>query len=281
MALAGSGTPEQVRTIFNYTKQLDVPPEQYYYEDEKARFVQSPGDDPRAMTVFNGWPRVDSFSLDREGFCLRSLKSGFTSWEDGDQVRQDFYPEIVQFLKDTTGASSVLVFDHTIRTARNMTKKLTHEDDTAQRAPLLYVHCDYTADSGPMRVRQLIQEPGQADALLSRRVVFINVWKPISTVEERPLGMCDTTTVAEDDYFKLVLRYRDRTGENYLLKHSPRHRWWYFPNMTPEQLVLLKTYDSATDGTARFVGHSAFEDPTSSADAAPRESMEIRTIAFF
>lgn len=51
--------------------------------------------------------------------------------------------------------------------------------------------------------------------------------------------------------------------------------------MTPEQVILLKTFDSETDGRARFVGHSAFEDPTSSPDAPMRESVEIRTMVFF
>ena len=51
--------------------------------------------------------------------------------------------------------------------------------------------------------------------------------------------------------------------------------------MTPDQAILLKTYDSETDGRARFIGHSAFEDPTTPADAPMRESIEIRTIAFF
>ena len=51
--------------------------------------------------------------------------------------------------------------------------------------------------------------------------------------------------------------------------------------MSPDQAILLKTYDSETDGRARFIGHSAFEDPTTRADAPMRESIEIRTIAFF
>jgi hypothetical protein len=51
--------------------------------------------------------------------------------------------------------------------------------------------------------------------------------------------------------------------------------------MKTDQVIVLKTYDSETDGRARFVGHSAFEDPTSAKDAPLRESVEIRTIAFF
>jgi len=65
------------------------------------------------------------------------------------------------------------------------------------------------------------------------------------------------------------------------MRHSSVHRWWYFPKMTPEDVLLLKTYESETDGRARFLGHSAFEDPNTASDAPVRESIEIRTMAFF
>ena len=100
-------------------------------------------------------------------------------------------------------------------------------------------------------------------------------------MEERPLAMCDVTSSKNNDFFKLFLRYRDRTGENYVMKHSEEHKWWYFPMMTPEQVILLKTYESEEDGRARFVGHTAFEDPETKEDAKVRESVEIRTICFF
>lgn len=129
-------------------------------------------------------------------------------------------------------------------------------------------------------MRQLLTS--EADELLSRRVAFFNVWKPIhNVVEEWPLAMCDVTSSPPEDFFKLYLRYRDRTGENYVMRHSDKHKWWYFPKMTPEQVIVLKTYESETDGRARFVGHTAFEDPNTPPDAPTRESVEIRTIAFF
>lgn len=144
----------------------------------------------------------------------------------------------------------------------------------------MLVHCDYTSESGPIRVQQLL--PDEANDLLSRRVAFFNVWKPINRiVEERPLAMCDVASAPQDDFFKLHLRYRDRNGENYVMRYSEKHKWWYFPKMTPEQVILLKTYESEVDGRARFVGHTAFVDPTSPKDAPMRESVEIRTIAFF
>ncbi len=90
------------------------------------------------------------------------------------------------------------------------------------------IHCDYTANSGPLRVRQLL--PNEADELLKRRVAFYNFWKPLrQTVEERPLAMCDVTTSTQNDFITMKLRYRDRDGEIFVMRYSPQHRWWYFP----------------------------------------------------
>lgn len=270
----------EVKSTFNYTKDVDGLTEVYFYDCEAAKDVHEPGDDPQELSVLNGWDRASSFSLDKEGFSIHDFTTSYDHWDDDEVVRQQFYPEIVDFLKRTTGAQRILVFDHTIRSKTNETKKITQETNTSQRAPVMLVHCDYTSESGPLRVRQLL--PSDATDLLTRRVAFFNVWKPIRrTVQERPLAMCDVTSSPSDDFFKLHLRYRDRDGENYVMRYNPGHRWWYFPDMTPDQVILLKTYESETDGRARFVGHSAFVDPTSKPDAPFRESVEIRTMAFF
>lgn len=277
--LNGNSSPSSVRATFNYTKDVDQLTELYFYECDAAKNIHEPGDSPHEMAVTDGWHRAASFSIDNEGFSLEDFKTSYDKWQDDEAVRASFYPEVVEMLKEKTGAKRILVFDHTIRTNANAGKKLTDEKNTSQRTPVMLVHCDYTAESGPTRVRQLLQD--EAEELLSRRVAFLNVWKPINVVEERPLAMCDTTSTTPEDFFKLHLRYRDRNGENYVMRYSPNHKWWYFPKMTPEKVILLKTYDSETDGRARFVGHTAFEDPTSLPDAPTRESIEIRTIAFF
>lgn len=271
--------PNSVRTVVNYTNAVDRLTEIYFYESDKAKDVHEPGDAPVEISVSDGWPMAKDFSLDKNGFSVHDFHSKHEVWDDDSAVQSQFYPEVVDFLKKTTGAKRVLVFDHTIRSERNAQKKLTDEKNTSQRTPVMLVHCDYTAESGPVRVTQLLGE--EAEDLLSRRVAFLNVWKPLNVVEERPLAMCDVKSCADKDFFKLFLRYRDRVGENYVMSHNPEHKWWYFPKMTPQQAILLKTYDSATDGTARFVGHTAFEDPTSKPDAPMRESVEIRTICFF
>jgi hypothetical protein len=274
--MTGSAT---ITSTFNYTRDTGVAPEIYFYEPPPGTKWRDAGDDPHQMPVHNGWERAKSFSLDREGFALREFNTAFAQWDDDAVIRALLYGEVTEFVKQQIGAKRVVIFDHTIRAQSNVKQALS-EQSTSRRAPVMRVHCDYTDVSGPVRVRQLL--PREADDLLKRRVAFYNFWKPLRRpVEERPLAMCDVTTSSEQDFIKETLHYRDRDGEIYVMRYAPQHRWWYFPRMTPQNVILLKTYDSATDGRARFIGHSAFEDPSTPPDAPMRESIEIRTMAFF
>ena len=83
------------------------------------------------------------------------------------------------------------------------------------------------------------------------------------------------------DFASLYLRYRDRTGETYAVTYNPAQRWYYFPRMMPEEVVLIRCFDSARSGAARFSAHGAFEDPNTPPDAPPRESIETRVLVFF
>ena len=123
--------------------------------------------------------------------------------------------------------------------------------------------------------------PGDADALLAGRFAVINVWKPVvGPVESMPLAVCEATSMTQDDFVETELRYSDRTGEIYSVTHRPEHRWHYYPAMSATEALLLKCYDS-DPAVARFTAHSAFVDPGSPADAPPRQSVEVRTLAFF
>ena len=117
--------------------------------------------------------------------------------------------------------------------------------------------------------------------MLKHRFAVINVWRPIrGPVQENPLAVCDAQTIAQDDLVCNDLIYRDRVGEVYVLAYNPQHRWFYFPRMEKHEVMLLKCYDSDAR-RARFTAHSAFDDPTSPSDAPARESIEVRTLAFF
>jgi len=266
-----------VRATLNYTVDNGRPPDYYFYEPDEPVELNPPGTDLREMDIENGWPRLGQFDIDREGFVLKPFEAAFTGYDDPEAVQTQFYPQVVDFVKANTGAKRVVIFDHTLRKRLPADLK---QQTTVNRPAVLLVHSDYTVASGPQRVRDLL--PDEAESLLQGRVAFYNVWKSLyDVVEELPLAMCEGPSQNDGDLLRMDLKYRERTGEIYVMRHSPTHRWVYFPHMRADQALLLKTYDSETDGRARFVGHTAFEDPTTPPNARKRESIEVRTMAFF
>ena len=168
----------------------------------------------------------------------------------------------------------MVVFDHTLRDGRP-------DRSEGVREPVKYIHNDQTFVSGPRRVRDHLPAD-EAEQLLKGRVAIVNLWRPIGeTVRSSPLALCDSRSIALNDLVASDLVYPDKVGETYALVFNPRHRWYYFPDMTPEEYLLLKIYDSAGDGIARLTAHTAFDDPTSPADAPPRRSIELRALVFF
>jgi hypothetical protein len=227
------------------------------------------------MTIYNIRPVAARLSLDSQGLALVTHNSAVRDFYDEDELRRVYYPEAERLVTEVTGASRVLVFDHTVR--RRVSGGVDRSAGTP-RQPVTVVHNDYTITSGPQRVRDLMGE--EAEALLNHRFEIVNVWRPIrGPLRDAPLAVCDATTVAFTDFVPSDLVYRDRTGEIYRVKYNPAHRWFYAPEMQPDEALLIKCYDSAP-GKARFTAHSAFEDPTASADVLPRESIELRTLVF-
>ncbi len=265
-----------IRATINYSLDNGAPLDYYFYEPNPAIKLNPPGTDPRELNIFNGWSRLNEFSHDREGFELKPIANSFDQFDDDDAIKNSFYPLIIEFVKMHTQAKRVEVFDHTIR--KPMSEDLKDQTDI-QRPIVQLAHSDYTPKSAPQRVREVF--PIDADRLIQNRIAFFNVWKPLyRTVEEFPLAMCDETTSDEEDKLIMELKYSDRTGEIFVFRYSPKHRWYYFPRMKPDQALLLKTYESEPKH-ANSMGHSAFEDPSSPISAPTRESIEVRTMAFF
>jgi hypothetical protein len=128
-------------------------------------------------------------------------------------------------------------------------------------------------------VRDLL--PDDAEQLLRGRVQVINLWRPIrGPLQDAPLGVCDAASVDFDDLVPSDLVYRDRVGETYSVRYNPKHQWYYVPQMRRDEVLMLKCCDTKTDVRARFMPHTGFTDPTTPADAFPRESIELRTLVF-
>jgi hypothetical protein len=230
---------------------------------------------PRKIAIHDARSLIGKLSLDVEGIDLVEAPTPFAHFFDADRVRSDYYPEIEALVCKHTGATRVVAFDHNLRS-----KALAREKLHDAQMPVLFAHNDYTEESGPQRVRDLMGEA--AEDLLTRRFAVINVWRPTrGPVRESPLAVCDAQTMGPHDLVAMDLIYTDRVGEIQSLNFDPAHRWLYFPRMEANEVMLLKCFDSARDGRARFTAHCAFDDPESPEDAEPRESVEVRTLAFF
>jgi hypothetical protein len=233
--------------------------------------------EPHTIPIFDMRPLADGLTLDGQGFALVDASTRVTDFYDEKQLEAAYYAEAEDLVKQATGASRVVVFDHTIR---RRTPGVEDRTPGIPRQPVTRIHGDYTEVSGPQRVRDLMG--AEADDLLNRRYAIINVWRPIrGPLYDAPLAVCDAKSVADGDLVGQDLIYRDRTGEIYGLTFNPAHRWYYAPAMQADEALLLKCFDSARDGRARFMPHTSFADPNAPADMLPRESIELRTLVFF
>mmetsp|Transcript_15365 Transcript_15365/g.32034 ORF Transcript_15365/g.32034 Transcript_15365/m.32034 type:complete len:203 (-) Transcript_15365:39-647(-) len=178
---------------------------------------------------------------------------------------------------------------------------------TAVQPPAQLVHNDYTLTSGPARLKQLAALPGvndvtkriqgevplltqqEVELALSSRFAIVNVWRNIreEPVRVLPLACCDARSVAAEDLCVFEIHYADRVGENYFAAHAPRHSWYYYPDMTRDEALLIKQWDSrgalvtGSGMSSTFSLHTAFHDPSTPAGSPDRESIELRFLCIF
>jgi len=253
-----------------YVAPASAKPRIYTYDPPPGIPRTSTVDELHTVAIRDVRPIVSTVSLDREGLAVVQHRSSVRDFYDEDEICRAYYPEVERLLKDVTGGDRVLAFNHAVR-----------RRGTADRArqPIARVHVDYTEKSGPEIVTAWL--PDEAAELLRGRVQIINLWRPIrGPLRDFPLAVCDARSVDAEDLVPSDIVYRDRTDELYWVTYNPAHRWFYVPEMRTDEAILIKCYDSQTDGRARFAPHAAFVDRTAPPDAPPRESIEVRALVF-
>ena len=262
--------------LLNYLADSTETPESYGGVSQSLADQKRKGKyEEHRMPIYNGREIADRLSLEREGFILIKHETRMKNFYDEDEVREVYYKETEELVKQTSGAQRVLVFDHTLRSADAATR-----EEKNISGPVRNAHNDYTEWSGPQRVRDLL--PNEAEALLKNRFAVVQTWRPINRpVQREPLAIADARSIGTKELIPSARIYPDRRGEVYHSTFNPEHRWYYFPHMQRNEAMVFKTFDSMKDGRARWTAHCAFDDPTAPPDAPPRESIEMRTIAFF
>lgn len=268
MKISGSVTSQ-----LNYIKpETSVAPEVFYSGgsapqkyNEAYAFMSATIEDARQST--------EKFDLHTQGFQLVRAPTANKNFDDDEVIEHFYYDEVITIVKQITGVKDVFVFDHTVRIGKK----------DSRRKPAHHVHNDYTEETAHSRAEEKIGA-SQFASLKGRRMIQINVWRPLVDVVRRsPLAFCDATSIKAKDLLSARIHFpdTDHIGQIYALRKAAGQQWSYFSEMTHDEVVLIKGYDSVTEGVARFTPHSAFEYPDQDAAIGPRSSIETRTFAFY
>ncbi|MES2603455.1 MAG: CmcJ/NvfI family oxidoreductase [Pseudomonadota bacterium] len=264
-----SPTPHQIKTTIRYVVKGE---RSIFYPADRDKSYW-PADD-HEMTLTDARPLQDQLSIARNGFALINHHTAMKNFFDTAELERVFYPEMIELAKQLNGAVHAIAFGPVAR---------SDDPDSKQgRLPAFGAHVDYGRRTIEEMARPLLGD--KADYWLSKRVVLMNFWRPITTVYRTPLALCDASSVLLSDLHDSEIRgglddpnRAPLYGFN--LSYNPQHRWYYVKQMRPDEVFAFKLYDS--DSTRpQFTGHTAFADPETPDNAPPRQSMEIRTISF-
>ncbi|KAI6351199.1 hypothetical protein MCOR25_010075 [Pyricularia grisea] len=267
------------------------------------------------------WPvenvrgREAEFPLDTYGFSYHRTPTQFTDFDDDAAVRERYYREVeAKMVELIPGAKRAIVFAHTIRHRSKEARDGPRVWDKAARQPASELHIDNNAPTVENLVRAMLTNKDEAQEALKGRFGLVNMWRPLNhPASDHPVATCDWRTVRPDEDFvtiRLLLPFAqsrtltngvfdmshlqekqplpegyDAIGLGLLVKPSPRLRFYYLKDMTPEEVLLIKCYDSfgegqpmGKEGISVATPHAAFDDPETPADAPLRHSIEARCL---
>jgi len=264
-----------IQTDLNFYKPLDdEKPYIYTFEHDPQSNI---GEDTHPAVIHDIRGHEDEFTLDKNGFQIYHHESAEKEFTDDEKIKTEYYREVEELLKAATGAHKVVIFDHTVR--RHVPGQ-TDSRAARLRGPVRTVHVDQSPWAGFERVK--LHTGDEADSLLKERAQIINVWRPIGgPIEESPLALADFRSIDfEKDLVHVTFKYPNRDGETLAVKYSENLKFYYKSKLNTDEVILIKCFESKSDGRARLTPHTAFNDPTSPAGARPRESIEVRALVF-
>ncbi len=259
---------------------------------EKLEYVTE-AEEHNTMVTLPGTPmwitdgRGLTTDLDREGFQLVTFPSAvadFHRLQEDPDVDQQYMAETAAMLEDLTGAAQVFMLGGG--------KKRYGESAVDQLAPLTnakparYPHADNTDASAEELAQMMDMFVAEIDLGAHSRWVMYNVWRAITPPpQDFPLAVCDAQSFTHADEVTVTAITEERNSGEIVhdtvgYVHNPNHRWYYFPDMTIDEVIVFKSGDSDPTGAVR-VAHTAFTDPTCPPGVPTRASVEMRALALF
>jgi hypothetical protein len=242
---------------------------------------------PHTVFIRNGRPVQGTLGLDTQGFVLAKQPSLVTNFRYKTEVDAVYSAEVERIVKALTGADLVALLGYVLRTSGATSSEI--------QPPASEVHVDMSTDRA-VRLAASTYEKSFPGRSVFSRFIASSLWRPFSQPpQDWPLAVCDGTSVGDDEGVPNVLvRLAELPDPDNIPAHfegedqlpaasifcfSPKHRWWFFPDMTRDEVLLVKFHDSDHSKAWR-TPHTSFRDPRVQ-NAAPRESIEFRTIAYY
>ena len=263
-----------VQGLVNYVGEMDVRPQFFARDYSRDNLILN----SVTMPVHDLRSRRDALDLDAEGFRLVDHKTTVTDFKDDAAVKSTYLSEVRELIASVSGADRVVMSPGAIL---RFGERSNDYRKSFNSRPARFVHVDVTPHSAPNLLKPLL-----GDGPRPRRVVGFNVWRVISEPpQDVPLAVCDVRSIETGDRVAADAMFDPEEGEGFtfeafLLKHNPHHRWAYFSNMTRDEALVFKNFDSEAD-QGGGVPHVAFDDPSCPPDVAPRASLESRGYALF
>ena len=242
---------------------------------------------PYPVTIRNARLAEEPFALDTHGFCLSRQPSAIRDFRDQDQLKRDYPGEVIAIAKALTGCDLVVPMGGQLRSPVISGPGI--------QPPAAEAHVDFNTATA-RRIAGKIYEKALPDGPGFARFIAFSLWRTFSAPpQDWPLALCDFRSVGDEDAVANVkvdvdeiptgdalyapIEGEDQMAAATIFHHNPAHRWWYFPDMTADEVIFIKFHDSDHDRAWR-APHTAFHD-TSRPDAVTRESYEFRAIAYF
>ncbi len=241
--------------------------------------------DPHVVLIADGRPHGGEFSLDRNGFMFVRHHSAVADFSAPAELDAAYIGEATHLVGQLTGADLVISEGWVLRRSGTALR--------GAQPPAPDVHIDLHPDRAPGVFERFHATHGRPGKQF-RRVIYTSLWRAFSPPpQDCPLAILDYRSVADTEGVANLLLFVDQPPDpvpdtiedeqsqpaGTVFTYSPAHRWWYFPDMNPDEALLLKLHDS-DHSVAWRAPHTAFRDPSVPAGHT-RESVEIRTFAFF
>ncbi|MBT5066288.1 MAG: methyltransferase [Proteobacteria bacterium] len=267
-----------------YIDSVNQTAEHLVYPVSSGKKIVRPANSYQKMIINDGRREIDSFSVDLQGFSLIKHQSSVADFYDNEVVKRQYYPEMIELLKTRLNATDVLIFDHN---QRSKVRAAAMQPEV--RNPVASAHVDYTLSSAPNRSIEILEKANKSH-YVGRRLALINAWRPIiGPAEDFPLALCDMRTVQSNDLVQTDIHHFSESdpetprhsGQIYSLRHNFSHKWHYFSAMEPDEVLLLRNWDSTGDKKSDYTPHTGFKNDLAPEGTRPRESIEIRTLVVY